>query len=116
MTFTSVLVAVAAASAFGIAGAAPAVAAPAGAAKGTCKATADMDRWGRPNVTSACSGRLPSGARHRAVIICDTVQGVREHVVRRTYHSHWTPTGSKAKVGCGFKSFLVGFKSETRGA
>lgn len=57
-----------------------------------------------------------SGAVHRAVITCDTVQGVREHVVRRTYHSGWTSTGSKAKVGCGFKSFPVGFTSEVKGA
>ncbi|MGW7102212.1 hypothetical protein [Streptomyces sp. NPDC054838] len=116
MKFTSVLVAVAAVVALAVIGGTPASAAPAGGGNGRCKATADMDRFGRPNVTSACSGRLPSGARHRAVITCDTVQGVREHVVRHTHHSRWTPTGSKATVRCGFKTFLVGFKSEVQGA
>ncbi|MEU9944674.1 hypothetical protein [Streptomyces lavendulae] len=116
MKFTSVLVAMALASALGAFGAPAASAAPAGGLDGGCKATADMDGLGRPNVTSRCSGRFPSGAAHRAVIVCDTVQGVREHVVRRTYHSKWTSTGSHAKVGCGFKSFLVGFSSEVKGA
>ncbi|MFD8414926.1 hypothetical protein ACFV2Q_24745 [Streptomyces sp. NPDC059650] len=44
------------------------------------------------------------------------VQGAREHVVRRTHYSGWTSTSASATVGCGFKSFLVGFSSETRGA
>ncbi|MGI5450095.1 hypothetical protein ACQEVM_30860 [Streptomyces sp. CA-243310] len=105
-----------AASALTVFGAPTAGAAPAGGIDGGCKATADLDRLGRPNVTSNCSGRFPSGAQHRAKIICDTVQGVREHVVRRTYYSGWTSTGGAAKVGCGFKSFLVGFNSEVRGA
>lgn len=116
MKFKSALLAVAAASTLGVVGAPVAVAAPAGGIDGGCHATADMDGLGRPNVTSTCSGRFPSGAQHRAVITCDTVQGVREHVVRRTYHSGWTSTGSKATVGCGFKSFLVGFSSEVTGA
>ncbi|MEU9179574.1 hypothetical protein AB0C90_22465 [Streptomyces sp. NPDC048550] len=116
MQLTSVFAAVAAAMVLGVSGAPIAAAAPAGGMDGGCRATADMDRLGRPNVTSACKGRFPSGAVHRAVITCDTVQGVREHVVRRTYHSGWTSTGSKAKVGCGFKSFLVGFTSEVKGA
>ncbi|GLV83719.1 hypothetical protein Slala03_34080 [Streptomyces lavendulae subsp. lavendulae] len=108
--------AVAAALLLGLVGAPAAAAAPAGGLDGGCRATADMDRLGRPEVTSACKGRFPSGAAHRAVITCDTVQGVREHVVRRTYRSKWAPTGSKAKVGCGFKSFLVGFATEVKGA
>ncbi|MER5808570.1 hypothetical protein ABT143_10325 [Streptomyces sp. NPDC002033] len=116
MKFSSVLVAVAAVSALAAFGAPAASAAPAGGPGGSCKATADMDRLGRPNVTSRCSGRFPSGAAHRAVIVCDTVQGAREHVVRRTYRSKWAPTGSHAKVGCGFKSFLVGFSAEVKGA
>ncbi|MEU8462554.1 hypothetical protein [Streptomyces sp. NPDC029003] len=116
MKFSSVLVAVAAVSALAASGAPAASAAPAGGPGGSCKATADMDRLGRPDVTSRCSGRFPSGAAHRAVIVCDTVQGAREHVVRRTYRSKWTPTGSHAKVGCGFKSFLVGFSAEVKGA
>ncbi|MFJ9340038.1 hypothetical protein ACIRP0_12200 [Streptomyces sp. NPDC101733] len=119
MKMKSGAIALVAVSALGILGAPAASAAssaPAGGIDGGCKATADMDGLGRPNVTSRCSGRFPSGASHRAVIICDTVQGVREHVVRRTYHSGWTSTGSAAKVGCGFKSFLVGFSSEVNGA
>ncbi|MFG2620621.1 hypothetical protein ACGFXC_23710 [Streptomyces sp. NPDC048507] len=112
-SLAAVVAALAALAAF----AAPAAsAAPAGGLGGGCKATADLDRLGRPNVTSRCTGRFPSGAAHRAVIICDTVQGAREHVVRRTYHGKWTPTGSHAKVGCGFKSFLVGFSAEVKGA
>ncbi|WP_328299023.1 hypothetical protein OG389_15230 [Streptomyces sp. NBC_00435] len=110
------LVALAAASALSVLGAPAASAAPAGGIDGGCKATADMDGLGRPNATSRCSGRFASGAQHRAKIICDTVQGAREHVVRRTYYSGWTSTGGAAKVGCGFKSFLVGFDSEVRGA
>ncbi|MGW6706828.1 hypothetical protein ACWGDE_18305 [Streptomyces sp. NPDC054956] len=116
MKFKSVIVALAAVSALGVVGAPAASAAASGGIDGGCKATADMDGLGRPNVTSRCSGRFAPGAQHRAKIICDTVQGAREHVVRRTYYSGWTSTGGAAKVGCGFKSFLVGFSSEVQGA
>ncbi|MFB7058308.1 hypothetical protein [Streptomyces vinaceus] len=112
MTFKYAAVGLAALCVLGALGAPAASAANHG---GKCKTTADMDGFGRPNATSRCTGGFPSGARHRAVITCDTVQGVREHVVRRTYRSAWAKTGSPAKVGCGFKSFLVGFASETRG-
>ncbi|MFF4368477.1 hypothetical protein [Streptomyces sp. NPDC001594] len=100
-----------AASAMAVLGAPAASAAPAGGVDGGCKATADMDKLGRPNATSRCGGRFPSGAAHRAVITCDLVQGAREHVVRRTFRSDWAPTGSPATVRCGFKAFLVGFNS-----
>ncbi|MFE9803318.1 hypothetical protein ACWC98_07540 [Streptomyces goshikiensis] len=116
MKLKSVVVALAAASALGVLGAPAASAAPAGGIDGGCKATAGLDGLGRPKVTSKCSGRFASGAQHRAVITCDTVQGAREHVVRHTYRSGWTSTGSAATVGCGFKSFLVGANSEVQGA
>ncbi|MGW6859026.1 hypothetical protein [Streptomyces xanthophaeus] len=114
MKFKSVLVAVVAASALGTIGAPAASAAPAGGIDGGCRATARLDGLGRPTATSTCSGRFASGATHRAVITCDVVQGVREHVVRRTFHSGWASTGSSATVGCGFKAYLVGSSSEVR--
>ncbi|MGW3326783.1 hypothetical protein [Streptomyces virginiae] len=102
----------AAASVLSVLGA-PAVSAA--AAGGSCRTTAELAGMGRPKATSRCTGRFASGAQHRAKIICDMVQGAREHVVRRTYRSDWAPTGSAASVGCASKSFLVGFGSEVRG-
>ncbi|MFJ3878287.1 hypothetical protein ACIPW5_12590 [Streptomyces sp. NPDC090077] len=116
MKFKSVVIAVTAASAMALLGAPAASAAPTGGIDGGCKATASLDKLGRPTATSRCSGRFPSGAAHRAVITCDIVQGAREHVVRRTFRSDWATTGSAVSVGCGFKAFLVGASSEVKGA
>ncbi|MEV0187618.1 hypothetical protein ACFVZ3_30160 [Kitasatospora purpeofusca] len=109
--------------AFAVAGLAAAalglVAAPSASAAsidGGCSAKAHLDNLGRPTAESTCSGRLPSGAAHRAKITCDVVMGSRETVVRSTYWGPWVGPGQTSSVRCGFKSYLASYSSEVRGA
>ncbi|MGV9269874.1 hypothetical protein ACWDRR_35075 [Kitasatospora sp. NPDC003701] len=95
---------------------AAAPAASAASIDGGCSARAQLDNLGRPTAESTCSGRLPSGAAHRAKITCDVVTGSRESVVRSTYWGPWVSPGQTSSIRCGFKSFLVGASSEVRGA
>ncbi|MFJ9433387.1 hypothetical protein ACIRQY_27545 [Streptomyces sp. NPDC101490] len=91
-------------------------AAPAQAAgKYTCKATASMDKLGRPNASSVCkAGGGKAVAKHRVVIKCDQVQGAREQVMTWTLYGSWVGPGQKSTVRCGTKNFLRGFSVQTK--
>ncbi|ULR51148.1 hypothetical protein [Streptomyces deccanensis] len=81
-----------------------------------CKAYFQLGKLGRPEAYSECwrSRRGKAVNQHRARIVCEQVQGAREHLVKWTLYGDWASPKKKSTVRCGFKNFLMGGGVETR--